>query len=151
MMGNEKGIRLRFSQVQSGSGSGSGTQVPSTPNVVFCVYDVLRSFLPSPLRQRGKPRRRTTAKYRQGGLILSQISPCFFPSLGLSFSHSRFKIHRNLASSRIPSLVSPGFPCLGCLFVFYLPIPPLLCAFPWLSHSPFSHFTPSKLPQLPCV
>lgn len=147
MMGNEKGIRFKAQ-----SGSGSGTQVrkyvrPVRPVLFCCVYDVLRSFLPLPLRQRGKPRRRTTAKYRQGGLILSQISPCFFPSLGLSFSRSRFKIHRYLASSRIPSLVSPGF-CpvwVVCLFSTF----PFLPSFAPSPGSLTHLFLTSLLPNFP--
>lgn len=63
--------------------------------------------------------------------IVSDITPCF-PSLHFVFPFP-IKIHRDLASSRISSLVSPGFPRFGCLFLFS-PFPSLLCAFPWLSH-----------------
>lgn len=108
-------------------------QLQVRPAQYVCTPSVcVRRF---PLRQREA----TTAEHKQGvtGFCLRYHLACFpwsflFP----------IKIHRDLDSSRIPSLAFPCLPCLGCLFVFSLPS---------FLRLPLAHLlTPSKHPELPC-
>lgn len=157
-MGNEKGIRFRLSQVRVQVRKCASTYAQEYPvrlMLFCCVYDVLRSFLPFLPFPPSAEREATTThngKVQAGRAdIVSDIT------LFLPFPRSflfPIKIQDSPRSCFVrlefPSLVSPGFSLFG-LFVCFLPSPSLLCAFPWLSLTTFSHFTPSKLPQFPCV